>query len=114
MTMNVFPLNAEPSQFGPSFIVYSDPNCTQRAAVYNMKGQPLPGSQVTSTGRQYQQFQCTATVLYTRDLSGYVETIYPHPFASSPVVTGSKGSNAALTSLIAALAAQGLITDQTT
>lgn len=30
-----------------------------------------------------------------------------------PTVTGSKGSNAALTSLIAALVAQGLITDTT-
>jgi hypothetical protein len=34
--------------------------------------------------------------------------------AAKPVVTGSKAANAALTSLIAALVAQGIITDTTT
>lgn len=36
------------------------------------------------------------------------------PLLTKPTVTGAKGANAALTSLLAALVAMGLITDSTT
>jgi hypothetical protein len=38
----------------------------------------------------------------------------PNGIGNNPTVTGNKGSNAALTNLIAQLAAMGLITDGTT
>jgi hypothetical protein len=111
--MNIFPLNPDSAALGQAFTVYTDPRCTVKAPVFDTSGRPIPASQITVTGKQIPQFQSTATVLYARDTAGIVETLYPHPFASSPAVTGAKGGNAALTSLIAALAAQGIITDQT-
>lgn len=112
--MNVFPSNANVPPLGPSFIVFSDPACRTKAAVFDLFGHPLPGSQVQAPGGVVTQFQASATVLYARDTAGQVEALYPHPAATQPTVTGSKGANAALTSLVQALAALGLIVDQTT
>ena len=36
------------------------------------------------------------------------------PAPAPPIITGSRGDNAALTSLLAALAARGLVIDETT
>lgn len=112
--MNVFPSNSNVPPLGPSFIAFSDPTCRSKAAVFDLFGHPLPGSQVSAPGGVISQFLSAATVLYARDTAGQVETLYPHVAATQPIVTGSKGANAALTSLVQALAAVGLIVDQTT
>lgn len=112
--MNVFPSNPNVPALGQSFTVYADPACQVKASLFDLNGHPLPGSQATVVGGLIQPFQSTLTVLYARDMAGQIEALYPHAAATKPTVTGSKGANAALTSLVQALAAVGLIVDQTT
>lgn len=95
--------------------IYADPACTQRATITTLAGVPIPNSKI-DTGRDglRAQFICALPVVYVRN-SGAVTPLYPDIASSTSVaVTGSKGGNAALTSLIAALIAAGVpITDST-
>lgn len=112
--MNVFPSNPSVPALGQSFVAYVDPACRVKASLFDLNGHPLPGAQATVVGGVIQPFQAAPSVLYARDTAGQIEALYAHAAATKPTVTGAKGANAALTSLVQALAALGLIVDQTT
>jgi hypothetical protein len=100
-----------------SITVFTDPACRVLAQVVTQAGAALPGSKVNiGPDERIPLFQGPpgATVLYCRDANGNILALYPHAPASATAVTGSKGGNAALASLISALAAEGLVIDQTT
>lgn len=54
---------------------------------------------------------CSASRVYFRANDGGIHTLYPTSPTTIPTVTGSRGANAALASLLTALAAQGIIVD---
>ena len=117
MTTLTFPSNRATIRVGE--IVHTDAACTQKATILTPDGVPIPNSHLVAVDGLRPYFTCaTNTVLYVRTASGNVETLYPTDdpsTAAAVAVTGSKGSNAALTSLIAALIAVGVpITDSTT
>jgi hypothetical protein len=112
--MNVFPLNTDGTAFGEYIQPCVDPAATIPAAVFDMNGAPIPNGTVVIASQTIPLFQSAASILYVTNTGGYISPIYPAPDATHPTITGSKGGNAALTSLISALAAQGLIVDTTT
>ena len=112
-TLNTFPMVSHVTGLGGGQPVFLDPACRNRATVLSPTGAPLPGNEVTVTGETVPLFQAAAAVVYMRDATGQAVALYPHPTANPPTVTGSKGSNAALTSLMQALAGLGLVVDQT-
>ena len=117
MTTLTFPSNRATRRAGE--IIYTDAACTQKATILTPAGVPIPNSHIVAVEGLRPFFTCaTNTVLYVKTDGGNVETLYPTDdpsTATAVAVTGSKGSNAALTSLIAALIAVGVpITDSTT
>jgi len=95
--------------------MYADPACSVKAVLTDLNGRTLSGSVATIQDGSFAQFQATQAVLYFRAASGVIYPVYPEAHAGVlPVVTGSKGANAALTSLLAALASAGIITDSST
>lgn len=118
MARLTFPNDTSALRFTTSAVLYADPACTALADVQYIGGAPIPGSKIDADATGSLPLflgPSGATVVYTRTPSGQVETLYPNVSGAASVnVTGSKGANAALTSLIAALVAQGLITDSTT
>ena len=115
MALNFFPLDDASIGIDGAIPIFVDSGCTIRATLYDTNGAVLRGNSLfVGSSDRLPTFQANATVVYTRDAGGRVVTIYPHPAKNSPIITGSKGANAALTSLITALANEGLIVDQTT
>lgn len=112
---NVFPENTSGYNFGSHVQFFVDPACTIAAPITDpTTGMALPKSQVAVVGGVISSFAAgTATVLYARNNSGVTQTFYPSAVRTKPTVTGSKSANAALTSLVTALAAQGIISDTT-
>lgn len=114
--MPVFPSvrNAPVATTGET--IFADAACTQKASITTVAGIPIPNSKI-DTGRDglRPQFVSTLPVVYVRN-AGFVTALYPDIASTAAVVvTGAKGGNAALTSLIAALVAVGIpITDSTT
>lgn len=116
MALSTFP--AVPTALGIAgggVPVFTDTKCTSRAQLFDSAGLPLRGNalELPSTGR-IPLFQANASVLYVRDCTGAVITLDPSAQRTAVAVTGAKGGNAALTSLIAALSQAGIIVDQTT
>jgi hypothetical protein len=117
VAVSLFPSERSWPSRTSSVVVFTDPACRVPASISAPGGGPLPGSKVDiGPDGRIPLFQGPpgATALYCRDANGIVVALYPHPSASATAVTGSKGGNSALASLIAALAAEGLIIDQTT
>jgi hypothetical protein len=89
----------------------------QRAAVFSATtGVPLPGNVViVPSSGVIPPFGCAAPVVYIVAPSFDIIALAPSGQRTAPIVTGSKGANAALTSLMAALGQSGLglVTDQT-
>ena len=113
--MNVFPSDSSGANFGSHVQVYADSNCRVLASVSDpSSGKPLPQAQVAVINGRIQPFSCSQAVVYVRDNSGNIQALYPSSIQTKPTVTGSKGGNAALTSLISTLAGLGIITDSTT
>lgn len=113
MALNVF----QPSPtFGVSggLALFTDSRLTLRATVYDLNGRPLPGNVVNVTGALIPEFQSASGILFFRAGSGEVAALSASGQRSGVVVSGAKGGNAALTSLIAALAQLGIVVDQTT
>jgi len=100
---------------GFTAVLYVDPACTVPATVTALNGAPIPDSVVVA-GRDGASFQSASSPLYTPAADGTATVLNPAlNFATPSAVTGAKGANAALGSLITALIAVGIpITDQTT
>jgi hypothetical protein len=102
------------AEFG---IVYTDPACTNMALITDLNGSPLPGSQiVVSNDGFWPLFKCAISPVYLPvGGTGDIITLYPSDSdVPAQIVTGSKGGNVALASLITALIAAGVpIVDQT-
>lgn len=113
--MNTFPSESGPyNGLGGGVTVFLDLACTQLAAINSATGAALPKSIAPVQGQRVQPFQSAASILYIRDSTGQTIPLYPSVNRTVPTVSGSKGANAALTSLIQALAAEGIIVDTTT
>ena len=112
--MNTFPAESGPYGVSGSVPVYTDPACRNQAPIFDGNGAQLRNNApILVTGR-IAPFQSTASVLYIRYGVGNVITLYPAIVNKTPpTVTGSKGGNAALASLVGALAAAGVIVDTT-
>jgi len=99
-----------------SVTVYVDQTCRTPANILTQNGAPVPGSKLDlGTDGQLPLFQGpdTITVLWAKAGYGTPFSLHPAATVSLPIVTGAKGGNAALTSLLAALAVEGVIVDQT-
>lgn len=115
--MNTFPQNPGPYGHGGSTGVWIDPKALNPATVFDATGAPLPGNRlpVDNDGRIL-PFQAAPAVLYIKTASRKIVALYPSvpTVGTAPTVTGSKGANAALTSLMTTLAALGIVVDGTT
>ena len=116
--MTVFTYSKPVSHGEPSgVVIFSDKACRIPAAVNNATtGAPLPGSKLDKDpAGEWPQFTSTAAPVYVRGGNGTVVTISPQLSFGNPLtVTGSKGGNAALASLITQLIAAGVpIVDST-
>lgn len=114
--MNLFPESRQPIGIvGGGVQLFIDAGLTQRASLFDVNGKPLPGNALNIPySGVLPVFQSTASLLYLRAPSGEIMELYPSAQKTAPVVTGSKGANAALTSLMAALSSLGLVVDSTT
>ena len=93
--------------------LYADSKLTQRATLFDLNGRPLQGNVLNVTGAFMPEFQASNSVLFLRASSGDVVELFASGQRTAQIVTGAKAGNAALTSLVAALAQLGLIIDQT-
>lgn len=109
---------APAGQFGATgYFLFTDKGLANPATLLDANGNPLPSNQVNLNGDgTWPTVQSTASPLWFVDEEGTKIQINPGLGYGAPVaVTGAKGSNAALGSLIAALISVGVpITDQTT
>jgi hypothetical protein len=113
----LFPSSRTPPPRTTGLTLYTDAACRAAAALLTQGGAPIPGSKVdVGADGLLPLFQGPDgyTVLYARTPTGAVTLLHPAPTAALPVVSGSKGSNAALGSLLAALAGEGVVLDQST
>lgn len=93
-------------------IIYSDAACTVKATLIADNGSPINNSQIVADERGlWPVFTCSSPRVYFRANDGTIHTLYPSSPTKIPTVTGSSGANAALASLLTALAAQGIIVD---
>jgi hypothetical protein len=99
---------------GITAVLYVDPDCTVPATLTALNGAPIPGS-IVSAGQDGISFQSASGVLYRAGEDGVTSRLDPELNFDAPgTVTGSKGANAALASLITQLIAIGLpLVDQT-
>jgi hypothetical protein len=111
---NTFPADQATDVRAQSTIVYSDAGCTQLAPITTLAGAPILGSEIAVTDNGlWPYFLCVAVIVYIRDTSGSVITWFPVSFGTegtaqpATVITGSRSTGAAMTSLIAALIAGG-------
>jgi parallel beta-helix repeat protein len=88
----------------------ADINNGSNQAAMNLQG-GLTGYLYTTTA---QRFNCDVRIDGQIDHNGTTVGFYGTTPAAQPTVTGSKGGNAALASLLTALATLGLVTDSTT
>jgi len=123
MANNTFPSNNGPYKLAGAQKVFVDTKFQTRANVLDTNGNPLPGNQVNvPPSGIVPNFQITATVtagvtspgvVYLQGDDGNPIPLYPNAHTTTPTVTGSKGANAALTSLMSALAQLGIVVDST-
>lgn len=112
MALNIFA--PEPTYGNAGGVpLYTDAKMTQRASLFDLTGRPLPGNMLNVTGAFIPEFQASNSVLYLRAASGDVVQLFANDKRTAPTVTGAKGGNAALTSLMAALVQLGIVVDQT-
>jgi hypothetical protein len=96
--------------------VYNDAACTTPANILDVTNRVIPGAKVdvSPDGRLPLFYGPDAvSVLYARAPYGVVTTLHPETVGAAPTISGAKGGNAALTSLIGALSAAGVVTDAT-
>lgn len=97
--------------------VYTDAACSLPANILDATNRVIPGGKVdiAPDGRLPLFYGPDGvSVLYARAPYGVVTTLHPETIGAAPTVTGAKGGNAALTSLLGALSAAGVVTDATT
>ena len=112
---NVFPDQSSGRGFGSHVAVFADAACTVPATVSNpTTGAVMPKGLVPIVNGTISPFTSSASVLYARNDAGGVVTLYPHIARTMATITGAKAGNAALTSLISALAGEGLPVDSPT
>lgn len=113
--MNIFPsVRNQIGVTGGNVKVYVDSAFSQRASLFDINGVPIANNtlNIPNSGT-LPEFQATQSILYLRLNDNTPLALLPSSQRTASTVTGAKGGNAALTSLIAALVAQGLIVDQT-
>jgi hypothetical protein len=116
VTTYTYPLNRQPVGEISALAVFADSGLTVPATVTDTSGNVYPDGHVPlGPDGQWPLFQSAASVLYTPAPDGVITTLYPtiNP-ANPPAITGSRGANAALANLLMALAAGGIIVDNTT
>ena len=95
--------------------VFSDQGCTISASLFDVNGKPLPHNLLTiPDSGLLPAFQAAGSILYVRADDGSVRQLFASPQRTMATVTGAKAGNAALTSLLTALAQLGIVVDQTT
>jgi hypothetical protein len=112
-----FPATRTPPPNLSSVAVYTDSAGHSLATITTVAGAPVPGSRINvGLDGLMPEFLGPAgvTVLYGKTAAGVVFVLHPQLAVNPATVTGSKGSNAALTSLMAALNAAGIVVDATT
>lgn len=112
MALNIFPPSHTYGNAG-GVALYADSKLTQRASLFDLNGRPLQGNVLNVTGAFMPEFQAPNSVLYLRASGGDVVELFASGPRTAPIVTGAKGGNAALTSLVSALAQLGIVVDQT-
>lgn len=113
--MATYPNNR--AALGQFAVLFTDAKLTQKAAIFDLSGKPLPGSQIIAQNGLWQEFTFAGSgALYYRAPDGSIDHLLPAATYAATVITGSRGGAtvAVLTSVLAALAAQGVITDNTT
>ena len=118
---NTFPGDRFTDARAQSVTVYSDAKCSQLAPITTLAGAPIARSiLVIGPDGLWPYFAANLPTVYVRDARGFIIRWYPASpavqGATQPptAVTGSRSTGAAMTSLIAALALQGMnITDGT-
>lgn len=113
MALNIFPHDREPNGLAGAVPLFTDAKLAQRAQLYDLNGVPLVANVIYVRDRRLPEFQAAAGLLYGRAEDGTVVALAPMAQRVQPIVTGSKGANAALTSLMAALSQLGIVVDQT-
>jgi hypothetical protein len=101
-----------------SATIYLDAGLTRRAPITDANGNTIASAQIAADDDHlWPIFQSAASVVYYRNANtGKVETMRSAGIAAGTTIsiTGSRGGNAALASLIAGLIAAGVpITDNT-
>lgn len=99
-----------------SAVLYLESGCKNLAPITDVNGKAIPKSTIAASGGLWPFYVSPATALYYRDAANVVVTVLPSIGSSTAqIVTGSKTTGAAVTSLIAALNALGIpLTDSTT
>jgi hypothetical protein len=112
--VNTFPANQAADVRAQFAIVYTDPGCTELAPITTLAGTPIPGSEiVVGDNALWPLFLCPAPSVYIHDTAGSVIQWYPVALGTggttqpATVISGSRSTGAAMTSLIAALIAGG-------
>jgi hypothetical protein len=98
-------------------VLYIDQNLTRKAALTDATGKPIAASQISANGNEWPLFNYAGSgPLYFRAVDGTVDHLLPTATYSPTAISGSRGAATAavLTSLLAALASQGVIVDNTT
>jgi hypothetical protein len=117
MARLLFPVLRTPPPGTSGITVFTDASCHTVAGLLTTAGLPVPGGKIDVGPDGLLPFfrgPDGATILYTRTPTGAVTALHPAPTAALPVVAGSKGANAALGSLLGALAGEGVVVDQST
>ena len=120
-----YPIHKIPAAHWPSVAFFTDPECKHRADVFDSPNHQYPHNEVTvATQRTIPHFlardaetgQAVTTKLYAKSADGkrvWALDPEPQPPHTNAVVTGTKGSDSALASLISVLAQLGIIVDGT-
>lgn len=109
--MPTFPNDRVSAGHQQSAALFTNMTLTARATIADaLTGRTIPGAQLDlGPDGLWPLFTSPSTVLYYRNANGQTVSMVPAVGAASPVtVTGAKGSNAALGSLVAALIAVGI------
>lgn len=112
-----FPATRTPPARTSGITVFTDQACTRVASITSLTGVPYPNGRIdVGSDDLLPEFigPAGATVLYAKTAGGVPFVMHPAPITTVPTVTGAKGGNAALTSLMTALAASGIVVDATT
>jgi hypothetical protein len=97
--------------------LFTDPGLTRPATITDVTGKPIPQNRLVASGGSWPVFTYAGSgPLYYRLPDGNVDHLLPSATYTATAISGSRGgANAAvLANLLQALAAQGIVIDNTT